>query len=59
MTTTYIPSCPACRTQDPLTFYKACGGCQARRAVHMAAYHSDPKGKLPAPSRNQPKKATQ
>ena len=29
--TTYLPSCPACRRNDPHTFRRDCAGCQARK----------------------------
>jgi len=32
MSSAYVPSCPACRANDPATFYTRCGGCQARKA---------------------------
>lgn len=50
----YTPTCPACRTNDMATFYKACQGCQARRAQAMQAFHAAPGGALPAPSTNGP-----
>ncbi len=31
MTSTYAPTCPACRDNRPDTFYVHCSGCQARR----------------------------
>jgi len=32
MTSHYAPACPACRINDPKTFYSSCGGCQARKS---------------------------
>lgn len=50
----YLPLCPACRTEAKHTFYKACQGCQTRRAQAMAAFHAAKEADLPPPSVNEP-----
>lgn len=51
--TAYQPSCIACRDNLP-TYYKACGGCQARRAAAMQAFHNVQTNVLPVPSSDGP-----
>lgn len=53
--TAYLPACVHCRNNAPL-YFKACLGCQARRAKAMDTWHTKPgMGPLPAPSVDKPK----
>lgn len=52
MTGAYLPACAYCRTGEP-TYRIACQGCQARRAVAMAAYQKSA-GPLPNSSKPLP-----
>lgn len=52
--TAYQPSCLACR-DNLAAYYKACAGCQVRRANAMAEFHKAPGAPvLPTPSSDGP-----